>query len=243
MQEARLTGGAIDRLGERLRASSDVSDEDLALLQQLRREFDDALARARELVVERLPGSNPTSRLKTVQTLVGKLAREESMSLSRMQDIAGLRIVRDMSLTEQDQLAAQMMELFPGSRLVDRRAKPSFGYRAVHVVIKVDGRLVEIQLRTGMQDRWAQIVERMADHWGRNIRYGADPDDATSAVGRYSRAEVVELARRLSPLIEQCEKSATREGIRIHLSNDGFCRSVSDTMSLFGRLDVIGKVA
>ena len=240
VEEARLSGGAIDRLGERLRAAIDVAPEDLAMLQRLRREYDEALVHARATVVEAAPGLSPTSRLKTVQTLVGKLQREEKMALSRVQDIAGLRIVRKMSLAEQDLLTSAIVSVFPDAKIVDRRAKPSFGYRAVHLVVKVDGRPVEIQLRTHLQDRWAQIVERMADHWGRNIRYGAGPDDPTSVVARYTRAEVVEMARRLSPLIDQCEKSESMHGRRISLSNDLFCQSVADTMSLFGRLGVVG---
>lgn len=243
MEEARLSGGAIDRLGDRLRLATDVALQDLAMLQQLRREYDDALATTRSAIVDAVPDLSPTSRLKTVQTLVGKLQREERMALSRVQDIAGLRIVRKMSLAEQDSLTETIVRVFPDAKVVDRRAKPSFGYRAVHVVVKVDGRPVEIQLRTHLQDRWAQIVERMADHWGRNIRYGAEPDEPAAIVARYTRAEVVEMARRLSPLIEQCEKSESMQGRRISLSNDLFCRSVADTMSLFGRLGVVSTVA
>jgi ppGpp synthetase/RelA/SpoT-type nucleotidyltranferase len=234
---------AIDRLGERLRSADGVASEDLEMLQRLRREYDEALVQARTTIVDAVPSLSPTSRLKTVQTLVGKLQREEKMALSRVQDIAGLRVVRKMSLAEQDDLTSTIVSAFPDAKVVDRRAKPSFGYRAVHVVVKVDGRPVEIQLRTHLQDRWAQIVERMADHWGRNIRYGAEPDEPTSLVARYSRAEVVEMARRLSPLIDQCEKSESMQGRRISLSNDLFCRSVADTMSLFGRLGVIGTMA
>ncbi len=243
MSGVRLSGGEIDRLGDRLRASTIVAEEDLRLLQQLRREFDDALARARDEVAAALPGVSPTTRLKTVQTLVGKLQRETTMNLGQVQDVAGMRIVWDMSLSEQDQLAAKIAELFPGAKLIDRRVKTSFGYRAMHIVAKVDGRLVEIQLRTMLQDRWAQIVERLADHWGRTIRYGAEPDDANIAVGRYSRREIVDMARRLSPLIEQCEKSPSVQGRRIQLSNDAFCRSVNDTLALFGRLHIDGEPA
>lgn len=243
MQETRLTGGAIDRLGERLRSATDVAPEDLTMLQQLRREYDEALAHARSTIVEAVQGVSPTSRLKTVQTLVGKLQREEKMALSRVQDIAGLRIVRQMSLAEQDSLTSLIVATFPDAKVVDRRAKPSFGYRAVHVIIKVDGRPVEVQLRTRLQDRWAQIVERMADHWGRDIRYGSEPEEPAAVVARYTRSEVVEMARRLSPLIDQCEKSAAMPGRRIRLSDDVFCRSVAETMTLFGRLGVVGTVA
>src|SRR5437867_3958883 len=106
MDSARMSGSAIDKLGDRLRARTNIADSDLLALQILRREFDDALARARNLVSAAVPGATPTSRLKTVQTLVGKLRREATMNLSQMQDIAGMRIVRAMNLDEQDELAA-----------------------------------------------------------------------------------------------------------------------------------------
>ena len=84
MSEARLPGGEADRLGDRLRTSADVTEADLAMLQQLRREFDDAMARARDEVVHALPDVSPTTRLKTVQTLVGKLRRETTMNLGQV---------------------------------------------------------------------------------------------------------------------------------------------------------------
>lgn len=50
------------------------------------------------------------------------------------------------------------------------------GYRAVHVIAKVDNIPVEVQFRTELQDLWAQVFERLADGWGRQIRYGGEPD-------------------------------------------------------------------
>ena len=43
---------------------------------------------------------------------------------------------------------------------IDRRKNPTYGYRAVHVIVYWDGIPVEIQIRTELQDTWAQIVER-----------------------------------------------------------------------------------
>ena len=64
-----------------------------------------------------------------------------------MQDIAGCRVtVTD--LTRQDLVVDQLRKLFPESRVNDRRASPSNGYRAVHVIPSIDGRTVEIQVRT-----------------------------------------------------------------------------------------------
>jgi ppGpp synthetase/RelA/SpoT-type nucleotidyltranferase len=221
-----MSTGAIDRLGDRLRISGELSTDDLAQLQALRREFDNVLADARHSVAAAFSGISPTTRLKTVQTLISKLKREPTMNLSQVQDVAGMRIVRDMSLSQQDELASKLVEHFEGGKVVDRRTKPSFGYRALHVVVKPNGRLVEIQLRTPLQDRWAQILERLADSWGRQIRYGLDPDQPHDSAGDMNRAEIVDVARRLGPLIAECEDSALRRGIRVQLSSDRFCGMV-----------------
>jgi ppGpp synthetase/RelA/SpoT-type nucleotidyltranferase len=165
------------------------------------------------------------------------------MNLSQVQDIAGMRLVQAMTLEEQDQLVDRLLAIFPGAKIIDRRTRPSFGYRAVHVVPKVDGRHIEVRVRTALQDRWAQMVERMADHWGRGIRYGQEPDRPAARVSGYTRSAVVELARRMSPLIEQCEMSSGVHGNRIQLSGDRFCVEVSELLSLFARLRVSSEEA
>jgi len=43
---------------------------------------------------------------------------------------------------------------FSDVKLDDRRAKPSHGYRAVHLITKVAAKPVEIQVRTELQDGW-----------------------------------------------------------------------------------------
>src|SRR5439155_5107176 len=124
------------------------------LLQELRADYDHSLQLAERVLRERL-GLRATSRLKTVQTIVEKLVREKTR-LSVMQDIAGLRIVDDLTLPEQDALAGRIAAAFGGAHVDDRRAKPSHGYRAVHVIAEIDGCPVEIQVRTRLQDLWAQ---------------------------------------------------------------------------------------
>jgi ppGpp synthetase/RelA/SpoT-type nucleotidyltranferase len=235
-----LTKGEIDRLGDRLKAAGVPDAADLAVLQELRREFDAALSDAQAMIIESIPTVRPTSRLKTVQTLVGKLRREATMNLGQMQDVAGLRVVRPMSVLEQDELAARIAGLFGGAKVMDRRAKPSHGYRAVHVIARVDGRLVEIQLRTALQDRWAQILERLADRWGRDIRYGAEPESPHERVGAYTRRSIVGLVRRLSPLIAECEETDRQRPAagRLALSSTAYCRAVSDALDRLGRLRV-----
>jgi hypothetical protein len=149
----------------------------------------------------------PTSRLKTVGTIVDKVKREPSMSLSKMQDIAGLRIVEEMDRIQQERLARRVEAMYPGFRRVDRRQIPSHGYRAIHVVVHVGQCWVEVQIRTKLQDVWAQLVERLGDVWGRQIRYGGIPDDPQRFVRWTTRAELWDLVQSLSVIIDRSEET------------------------------------
>jgi ppGpp synthetase/RelA/SpoT-type nucleotidyltranferase len=205
-----LSRSQIDRLGVRLRSIEPVPREDLELLQQVRAAYDDALASATSSLRERL-GLEPTSRLKTVQTIIEKLQREKGR-LSTMQDIAGARVVADITRDEQDKVVASVRNLYPGAREIDRRARPSFGYRAVHVVVTVEGRLVEIQVRTELQNLWAQLLERLADQWGRQIRYGGSPNRADELITpNVTRQDILKLIMDVSSLIDE------REGLETDL--------------------------
>jgi ppGpp synthetase/RelA/SpoT-type nucleotidyltranferase len=59
--------------------------------------------------------------------------------------------------------------------MVDRRANPSYGYRAVHLIVKVDGALVEIQIRSSLQHLWAELSEKFSDVVDPSIKYGGGP--------------------------------------------------------------------
>jgi ppGpp synthetase/RelA/SpoT-type nucleotidyltranferase len=43
----------------------------------------------------------------------------------------------------------------------------------VHVVARIGGKLVEIQIRTQFQHLWAQLSEGLADSLGHELKYGA----------------------------------------------------------------------
>jgi ppGpp synthetase/RelA/SpoT-type nucleotidyltranferase len=77
-----------------------------------------------------------------------------------------------MDLKGQDALVNRILNIFPVTKVIDRRKKPSYGYRAVHIIASVDERRIEIQVRTELQDLWAQAMERLADKAGREFRYG-----------------------------------------------------------------------
>lgn len=144
-----ITKAAADKLGDRLRKSEEISEEDLRLLQDFRRDYDEPLIHVERVLREDLH-LDPTSRIKTPNTILEKLRREKTR-LSSMQDIAGVRIVREMTLDQQDAMVASICNRFPQNRVDDRRSKPSYGYRAVHVIVTVSDLPVEQGLRSSEQ--------------------------------------------------------------------------------------------
>ena len=119
--------------------------------------------------------------LKSNQTLIAKIEGLKG-PLTSVQDLAGVRIVKDMTLTEQDELVSNIINLLGDSfhHHKDRRLEPSEGYRAVHIIAKFDKIFVEIQVRTKSQHEWADAFEQLADVIGRQIRYGEKPNGLSS---------------------------------------------------------------
>jgi ppGpp synthetase/RelA/SpoT-type nucleotidyltranferase len=199
-----------DRLGRRLRAEAIPDPDDLAELQRVRADCDDVLHSIASILQGDL-GLKPSRRVKTVQTIIEKLQRSPTMALSRMQDIAGARVVVDGTRSGQDHVVQQICSRFAAKKVYDRRAAPSHGYRAVHVVVEHDDCLVEIQVRTRRQDTWAQFFERLADRWGRQIRYGQPPDHAEHELAAgVTRAAFVEMLHKVAGYIDEAERWEVR---------------------------------
>jgi ppGpp synthetase/RelA/SpoT-type nucleotidyltranferase len=194
---------ATDRAGERIRravrAGHDPSADDMAVLESFRAGYlphlltlQDLLTAMADLIRDRmadllaeLPAEEETflsvaSRPKTLEAVVAKLARERTR-LTQMQDIAGGRIVVPLLRTQNAVLDA-LREGFteetglPIVRLTDTRASgDEHGYRAVHVVVSFDGDPVEIQIRTAVQQAWAQRVEDLDRQLGTDLKHGHGP--------------------------------------------------------------------
>jgi ppGpp synthetase/RelA/SpoT-type nucleotidyltranferase len=193
-----LSKSQINKLGEQLRSELDLDAVLLTQLQEFRSTFDAPMLKAQAAIQEAL-GIEATARLKTVNTIVEKLRRERTR-LAEMQDIAGLRIVQEASITQQDDLVSAVGALFPSARVQDRRSTPSYGYRAVHLIGMADEHRIEIQVRTVLQDGWAQAFEKLADIVGREIRYGGNP-----ARGGDEARSLVRVLQSLSRAIAECE--------------------------------------
>jgi ppGpp synthetase/RelA/SpoT-type nucleotidyltranferase len=174
----------INKLGKRLAAGTEISSEDSDMLEDLIACHQEALEQARPRLdeLEETVGGKPlfiSARPKTTGTIVEKLRRSPQGPLASIQDLAGFRIVGDITFAQQDTLCDEIMHRFPAdprepSRR-NRRDQPSHGYRAVHVVVCIDDVSIEIQIRTSAQHLWANMMERLADRLGRQIRYGEPP--------------------------------------------------------------------
>jgi ppGpp synthetase/RelA/SpoT-type nucleotidyltranferase len=205
-----MTRGAFNRLGDRLAAGEQPAETDLDELADALLAYQDALEHVKGDL--RGLGFAPSGRVKTTTTMIDKLRRTKGMELSRVQDLAGARIVVH-NLAAQDAARDKINEFYVGQgcscRVVDRREDPRFGYKAVHVVVRVDDLFVEIQVRTELQNTWAQIVERLADRWGRGIRYGEEPESPEASVrsGTFvaTRREAIEILMALSDAISSVE--------------------------------------
>lgn len=146
-----LSKTQLDRLGERLRAGT-ATETDLRALDSYRRSFWSSYERVVQMIRDNL-GLEGTGRpAKTTTAIADKLKRQKTR-LSQIQDIAGYRIVVN-SVPDQDDALARLTELFPKATIEDRRKRPSHGYRAVHIIVELDERLIEIQLRTANQHQW-----------------------------------------------------------------------------------------
>jgi putative GTP pyrophosphokinase len=170
--EKPLTISQLNKIGERLRKDL-ATEDDLRLLDEFRLSFqaayDEVFAELSRMGLN--PGGRPQ---KTTLSIIAKLNRERTR-LSRMQDIAGCRVVVD-NMIDQDRVIDDLKTRWPDALVYDRRIKPSHGYRAVHVVVTIKDRLVEIQVRTSFQHRWASAAEKLSDIFDPDIKYGGGPE-------------------------------------------------------------------
>lgn len=226
-----MTKGEINRLGDRLIADKEPAEADLESLAMVLAAYQEVLDQVKGHL--RDLGFAPSARVKTTKTMTDKLRRTHGMELSRVQDLAGARIVvRDRAV--QDQAAEKITGFYAGQgcscRVVDRREDPRFGYKAIHLIPRIDGTPVEIQIRTELQDTWAQIVERLADRWGRGIRYGEEPENPDGIVrsGEFvsSRREAMTILMRLSDVISSVEER--RQEV------DAMARMLAEADAMFG---------
>jgi GTP pyrophosphokinase len=116
-------------------------------------------------------------RLKKLPTIAHKLLREPRMKLSRMADIGGVRAVLPNQRAAY-KVASRLRRNWTITRFRDYAAAPKpDGYRALHLINRNRGRLIEVQLRTPHQDLWANAVEADARRFDLDLKSGGGPPE------------------------------------------------------------------
>lgn len=162
----------LDALGERLRNGSATAD-DWRILTDYRMHVRASAAPLLDAVRELAAAESLafSTRLKTDYSIVEKL-RRTTIRLRQIDDIIGCRVIVP-DVAAQDVLAGRITLLGP-AKVRDRRVRPSSGYRAVHVIVGSEP-YIEVQVRTRLQDAWAEYSELAADAFGADVKYGGGP--------------------------------------------------------------------
>lgn len=159
-----------------------------------------------------------TSRIKTEESLIGKLARKGNKynTLSDITDILGARIITFYT-DDVDRIAAMAEQLFEidWKNSVDKRVLhelDSFGYNSLHYICKLPGYdyRFELQLRTTLQHAWASInhdigyksgVEIPKEYLRRINRMAGLLEMADDEFSRI-RTEITDYRRRVHTLVQ-----------------------------------------
>ncbi|HEX3559288.1 MAG TPA: hypothetical protein VHU19_08785 [Pyrinomonadaceae bacterium] len=110
----------IDRLGNRLKGGH-ITEDDLRLLDQYRRSFTEVY----EMVVGTIRGElglEPTGRPAKPTTSIADKLKRESIRLTRIQGIAGCRIIVS-DIAEQESVIQSLTGLFQLPSLTDERSR------------------------------------------------------------------------------------------------------------------------
>ena len=188
----------VRRAGERLRKAGVPGEDDRRIYNEYRDTFAAPLREVAEAIQELAEGAPVQSRLKRFETVVKKLRRGTS-DLSRLEDIAGCRVVLP-TLHEQRQVFDRLRPRWEVMRDRDYQVRPRDGYRALHIVVRARGWPVEVQLRTELEDLWANVSEALAERLDPELKYGGGPPDVRQLLGNMSsyceQVDTLEAARR-----------------------------------------------
>lgn len=184
-----MTNGEINRLGKRIvKSNGGLSSDDLVTLQDFRTTFSKPLTDTFSKVVEIKNKVRQSSivafRLKRISTIANKMVRNPDMNLSRMGDIAGIRMIFDNDKDVYDALELIQNEFEQSGKINDYIKKPKkIGYQSIHIYVKdkVFGKRIEIQIRTTTHHNWSTLVEisdLLCDTRLKELGYDSNPDFA-----------------------------------------------------------------
>lgn len=170
-------------------------------------------------------GASIVSRLKRMDTIVGKLCRPGlDMRLNTMNDIAGCRVILP-SVDGLDEVSARIMgsPCVSVHRVKDYVADPKTdGYRSVHIITRHDapsaglsGLYCETQVRTRLQHAWATAVETYDVIGVAKMKFGGGDPDVRRFFLLASGLIAAREGRALPPGFPASRDEARREAARL----------------------------
>ena len=157
----------INKIGKKFRDS--IYDEnDYIFLEDFKKSYDqlliDKTSNISEIINKELNNFVLVGRLKRTNSIIRKLQRKNNygMDLTRMSDIAGLRLIVN-NMEDQNLVINIIKSQLSIEKIYDYRDSDQ-NYRSVHLVSKVNDKFIEIQIRTVAQQTWADESEGFGEH-------------------------------------------------------------------------------
>jgi ppGpp synthetase/RelA/SpoT-type nucleotidyltranferase len=145
-----------------------VHDYNVALRE--RQKFDSARVALERELSGMFPGKDVFGRTKTPESMAGKIVRYTgtgyvSEDVTELWDIGGTTLVADNIQEQQSMLDRLQRDLKPygraswedGVNFNNYLATPKGGYRAIHFYAEINGKPVELQLKTLHQKKWSVL--------------------------------------------------------------------------------------
>ncbi|WP_235923164.1 GTP pyrophosphokinase [Corynebacterium lizhenjunii] len=172
-----------------------------------------------------------SARVKTKSVLLEKLRRMGGTPLLNVHDVAGIRFDCDLSLSQQAAIAESFkadLEAFGAKRvdIKDFRDAPHSGYRAIHLHIRSTAGRSEMQIRTALQSKWANLYEEAADFLGRDIRYLHEGAKIPTGAGIPPGADL---------LVQELQEASRRVARVEALSDEAGAWSIEESCRLLGK--------
>lgn len=163
-----------------------------------------------------------SQRLKRTPSIISKLRRNPAMSLARMQDIGGIRIIAN-NMTDVRSLERIYKKNTPAFSLVgdgkDYINTPKHsGYRSIHQIYKCkNGFSIELQIRTKIQHAWATAVETMGTFLNLSLKSSEGPEEWLEFFSLASSAFAV---LESTPRIQKYENLSDQETFELMLKKE-----------------------
>jgi hypothetical protein len=179
LRDARLTPSRLDKIGKHLAAGEETPD-DLELLNA----FQAHVVRATADVFPRISelagclGSDLTQRPRKQRQSIQRKLKREKTRLHTMQDLAGCRIITNSALLS-GMILNEVQARYVGDVCVLNSVKT--GYSAIHYIIRRHDLCYEVQIRTDIQQAWADLSESFDEKYP-GVKYGDGPLYVTAAL-------------------------------------------------------------